>query len=127
MDNVMLIAGILAAGALALIAFGIYAVYGGFRASLCNAQVGEVYNFEYMQPLHGDSKRVLARVVEPVVKFDERTIRKMNAHSTYRRNDPKFQRTNHLVTCETVDGNVRQFYCERVKNCRKPLFGWAVA
>jgi len=127
MENVMMIAGILFAGALVLVMFGVYAVYGGSRAELCNAKVGEVYNFEYMQPLHGEPKRVLARVIEPVVRLDNRTIQAMNARSSYRRNDPKFERTNHLVTCETVDGNIRQFYCERVKNCRKPLFGSVVA
>ena len=127
MENVMTIAGILFAGALVLVMFGVYAVYGGSRAELCNAKVGEVYNFEYMQPLHGEPKRVLARVIEPVVRLDNRTIQTMNARSSYRRNDPKFERTNHLVTCETVDGNIRQFYCERVKNCRRPLFGSVVA
>ena len=127
MENVMMIAGILGVGALALIMFGLYAVYGGSRAELCNAKVGEVYNFEYMQPLHGEPKRVLARVIEPVVRLDNRTIQTMNARSSYRRNDPTFERTNHLVTCETVDGNIRQFYCERVKNCRRPLFGSVVA
>jgi len=127
MENVMMIAGILGVGALALIMFGLYAVYGGSRAELCHAKVGQVYNFEYMQPLHGDPKRVLARVIESPVRLDDKTIARMNARSNYRRNDPKFQRTNHLVTCQTVDGNIRQFYCERVKNCRKPLFGGVVA
>ena len=127
MENVMTIAGFLAASALVLVMFGVYAVYGGSRAELCNAKVGQVYNFEYMQPLHGESKRVLARVIEPVVRLDNQTIQAMNTRSSYRRNDPKFERTNHLVTCETVDGNIRQFYCERVKNCRKPLLGSLVA
>ena len=127
MENVMIMASIVGIGAIALVMFGVYAVYGGSRAELCNAKAGEVYNFEYMQPLHGDSKRVLARVIEPVVRLDNQTIQAMNTRSSYRRNDPKFERTNHLVTCETVDGNIRQFYCERVKNCRKPLLGSLVA
>jgi len=127
MENVMMMAGIVGIGAIALVLFGVYAVYGGSRAELCNAKTGEVYNFEYMQPLHGDHKRVLARVIESPVRLDDKTIASMNARSNYRRNDPVFQRTNHLVTCKTVDGNIRQFYCERVKNCRKPLFGSVVA
>ena len=126
MENVMMIAGILSVGALVLVMFGVSAVYGGRRAELCDAKIGEVYNFEYMQPLNGDPKRVLARVLESPVCFDDKAISRMNARSTYRRNDPKFERTHHLVTCQTVDGNIRQFYCERVKNCRKPLLGWAV-
>ena len=127
MENVMMIAGFLAASALVLVMFGVYAVYGGSRAELCNARVGQVFNFEYMQPLHGDRKRVLARVIENPVCLDDKTIASMNARSSYRRNDPKFERTHHLVTCQTVDGNIRQFYCERVKNCRKPLLGSLVA
>jgi len=127
MENVMIMASIVGIGAIALVMFGVYAVYGGSRAELCNAKAGEVYNFEYMQPLHGDSKRVLARVLESPVCFDAEAISKLNARSSYRRNDPKFERTNHLVTCQTVDGNIRQFYCERVKNCRKPLLGSLVA
>ena len=127
MENVMIMASIVGIGAIALVLFGVYAVYGGSRAELCNAKTGEVYNFEYMQPLHGDHKRVLARVIESPTRLDDKTIASMNARSNYRRNDPVFQRTNHLVTCKTVDGNIRQFYCERVKNCRKPLFGSVVA
>lgn len=127
MENVIMIAGFLAVSALALVMFGIYAVYGGSRAELCNAKVGQVFNFEYLQPLNGERKRVLARVLESPVCFDDKAISRMNASSTYRRNDPKFERTHHLVTCQTADGNIRQFYCERVKNCRKPLLGSLVA
>jgi len=127
MENVMMMAGIVGIGAIALVMFGVYAVYGGSRAELCNAKTGEVYNFEYMQPLHGKPKRVLARVIEPVTKLDDRWISITNRRSSYRRNDPEFKRTNHLVTCKTADGNIRQFYCERVKNCRKPLLGSLVA
>lgn len=107
--------------ATAIAAFLTYAVYGGIHGSLSNARVGEVYNFEYEQPLHGEYKRFLARVVEPVYTLDDHAIRRLNRTSRYRKNDPVFQRTNHLVVCETPDGKVRQFYAERVKNCRKPL------
>jgi hypothetical protein len=127
MENVIMIAGFLAVSALALVMFGVYAVYGGSHAELCNAKAGQVFNFEYLQPLNGERKRVLARVLESPVCFDTETISKLNARSSYRRNDPKFERTHHLVTCQTVDGNIRQFYCERVKNCRKPLLGSLVA
>ncbi len=105
----------------AVAAFLAYAVYGGVHGSLSNARVGEVYNFEYEQPLHGESKRFLAKVVEPVYTLDDNSIRRLNRTSRYRRNDPVFQRTKNLVVCETPDGKVRQFYAERVKNCRKPL------
>ena len=109
---------------------GIFALAAGFYgrpATLCEAKVGEVYNFDYLQPLNGESKRWMAKVVEPVCSLDDNAISRMNARSNYRRNDPKFQRTNHLVTCETKDGQVRQFYCERAVNCRKPLLGSLIA
>jgi len=127
MENVIMIAGFLAVSALVLVMFGVYAVYGGSRAELCNAKPGQVFNFEYLQPLNGERKRVLAKVLDAPICLDDRTIASMNARSNYRRNDPKFERTHHLVTCQTVDGNIRQFYCERVKNCRKPLLGSLVA
>ena len=127
MDNLMISVGIVAVAALALVAFSIYSVYGGFQANLCEAKPGQVFNFEYMQPLNGDSKRVLARVLDKPYKFSDMELQRMNRRSTYRRDDKDFKRTNHLVTCETHDGEIRQFYCERVKNCRKPLFGRIVA
>lgn len=101
--------------------FAYLACFVGKPASLCEAKIGEVYNFEYLQPLNGEAKRWKAKVVEPVVHLDDPTINRMNTRSNYRRNDPEFKRTNHLVTCETADGNIRQFYCERAVNCRKPL------
>ncbi len=127
MDNLMISIGIVAAAAIALVAFSIYAVYGGFRANLCEAKPGQVFNFEYMQPLNGDPKRVLARVIEKPHRFSDANLQRMNRVSNYRKGDPDFKRTNHIVTCETHDGEIRQFYCERVKNCRKPLFGSLVA
>ena len=127
MDNLMISVGIVIVSATALVMFGIYAVYGGSRASLCEAKPGQVYNFEYLQPLNGDSKRVLARVLDKPYKFSDSELRQMNRRSSYRRDDKDFKRTNHLVTCQTHDGEIRQFYCERVKNCRKPLFGSLVA
>ena len=127
MENLFIGLGIVAVGALALVLFGVYSVYGGFKADLCNAKPGQVFNFEYMQPLNGDSKRVLARVIEKPHKFSNAALQRMNRVSSYRKHDPEFKRTNHIVTCELHDGEVRQFYCERVKNCRKPLFGGIVA
>lgn len=118
-------------GALAYVGFGIvasvatvlYFLYRGVSGSLSNAKVGQVYNFEYEQPLHGERKRVLAKVVEPVYSLNDDTIRKLNRRSAYRRNDPVFQRTHHLVTCQTADGEIRQFYAERASKVRRSLFG----
>ena len=127
MEDLFIGLGVIAVGALALVLFGVYSVYGGFKADLCNAKPGQVFNFEYMQPLNGDSKRVLAKVIEKPYRFSDMELQRMNRVSSYRKNDPEFKRTNHIVTCELHDGEVRQFYCERVKNCRKPLFGGIVA
>ena len=121
---------VLTCGLIVVGVVGIFALAAGFYgrpATLCEAKVGEVYNFDYLQPLNGESKRWMAKVVEPVCSLDDNAISRMNARSNYRRNDPKFQRTNHLVTCETKDGQIRQFYCERAVNCRKPLFGSLIA
>lgn len=106
-----------------LLAYAGFHVYNGIHGSLKTAKVGEVYNFDYEQPLHGEHKRVLAKVIEPVYTLDDATIRRLNRRSGYRRNDPIFQRTHHLVTCQTFDGEIRQFYAERAKNVRRSLFG----
>ena len=127
MENLMILVCGIVTAAVVLVMFGAYSVYGGRPASLCDAQPGQVYNFEYLQPLHGDSKRVLARVLEKPYKFTDTELNHMNRRSSYRKHDKDFKRTNHLVTCQTHDGEIRQFYCERVKNCRKPLFGTVVA
>lgn len=108
--------------AVALFAFAYFNTYRGYYHSLQNAKVGEVYNFEYEQPYHGEPERILARVIEPVYTLDDAQISKLNARSSYRRNDPSFQRTKHLVTCEMLNGEIRNFYAERTKNCRRSLF-----
>lgn len=113
------------------IAFGVVFVTGmilfglvrGIRDSLSNAKVGQVYNFEYEQPLHGEPQRVLAKVIEPVYTLDDTAIRRLNRRSAYRRNDPVFQRTHHLVTCQTANGEIRQFYAERARNVRRSILG----
>jgi hypothetical protein len=126
MNDVVLFGSIFAVVAIGLVSFLAYAVYGGVHASLWNAKVGEVYNFEYEQPYHGEPERYLARVVEPVYTLSDNAIKALNRRSHYRKNDPLFKRTNHLVVCETPDGKIRQFYAERIKNCRRPLLAGAL-
>ena len=121
MNDVFLFGSIFAGVVAVLFAFAFYHIYGGLHGSLASAKVGEVYNFEYLQPHHGDPVRVLARVIEPVHTLDDNTLRKLNSVSNYRYNDPQFKRTRHLVTCETPNGEVRNFYAERTRNVRKPL------
>lgn len=106
-----------------LIAFVGFLIYNEMYNNLSNAKVGEVYNFDYEQPFHGEKHRILAKVIEPVYVLDDLAIKKLNRRSAYRRNDPIFHRTKHLVTCKTFDGEVRQFYAERASNVRRCPFG----
>jgi len=120
MNDVVLFGGIVGALCIVAIAFLFNAVYGGSKANLANAAEGQVFNFVYEQPLHGTHERFLAKVIgKQTLTADQ--IAKLNRRSRYRANDPEFVRTNHLVTCRTADGKVRNFYAERVTNCRKPL------
>lgn len=122
-NDVMIGLGVVIACGLAIMAFAGYQIFSGVRGSLANALPGEVYNFDYEQPLHGEHKRVLAKVIEPVYTLEDSTIKRLNRISRYRRNDPVFNRTKHLVTCEMPNGDVRQFYAERASNVRRSMIG----
>ena len=99
----------------------IYCVYRGVYGSLSSANLGEVYNFHYLQPLTGEYERYLAKVIS---KRDmKEQIGYLNATSNYRRYDSEFQRSNTLVTCELSNGEIRNFYAERVKDCYRSIFG----
>jgi len=120
MNDVILLGSILSAVAVAVVGFVFYSVYGGSKASLANAVEGQVFNFVYQQPLHGTHERFLAKVIgKQTLTADQ--IARLNRKSRYRAGDPEFIRTSNLVTCRTADGKVRNFYAERVSNCRKPL------
>jgi len=84
--------------------------------SLSQANVGDVYNFDYMQPLHGQTKRMLARVVA-VKKLTRERILQLHAESNYRRYEDQFERTETVLTCQMPNGNYRNFYAERAENC----------
>jgi hypothetical protein len=125
-DTVMTLVGV-SVVALFAVGFLLYNAIRGVSGSLTTAKIGEIYNFEYEQPYHGDPERILAKVIEPVYTLDDLSIRRLNSRSSYRRNDPSFKRTKHLVTCEMADGSIRNFYAERTKNVRRlpighPLF-----
>ena len=102
---------------------GFYFATIGVKANLVNASIGQVYSFDYVQPHNGERRRVMAKVLD-VYRMDDSSIRRLNRFSNYRRDElvkGDFQRSNHLVTCQTPDGNIRQFYAERTENCRRPL------
>jgi hypothetical protein len=108
-----------------LVAFGVFHIYRGVNDSLTNAKIGTVYNFEYLQPLAGSPERYMAKVLE-VHRFSDDYISRLNKKSNYRRTDPDFQRSNNLVTAQTFDGKIRNFYAERTRNVRRPLLGGMV-
>ena len=105
-----------------LVAFVAFHIYRGVHDSLTNAKVGTVYNFEYVQPVTGTPERFMAKVLDVSV-FSDDWIARLNRTSRYRRNDPEFQRSRHLVTAQTPDGKIRNFYAERTRNVRRPLLG----
>lgn len=105
-----------------LITFAGFHIYSGLKDSLTNAQIGSVYHFEYVQPVTGDAERYMARVIG-VSKFSDDWIVRLNRTSRYRRNDPDFKRSNNLITAQTPDGKIRNFYAERALNVRRPLLG----
>ena len=118
--------GLFAAGVVGVVvAFALFHIYSGVNATLSTAKVGDVYNFEYLQPAKGDPERFLVKVLG-VNTLSEDQIRRLNAKSNYRRYDDNFQRTRHLITGRSADGTVRNFYAERVVNCRRPLLGNAL-
>jgi len=122
MNDVILFGSIFAGVIAALLAFGVFHIYRGVNDSLSNAKVGTVYNFEYLQPVTGSPERYMAKVLDVNV-MPEGYISVLNRRSRYRRNDPTFQRTKHLVTAQTFDGKIRNFYAERTVNVRRPLLG----
>ena len=105
-----------------VVAFLVFHTVSGLHDSLTNAKVGKVYNFYYDQPLHGEPERYMAKVLDVYTLSDD-SIRRLNRRSRYRRHDSNFQRTNHLVTAQTPDGKIRNFYAERTRNVRRPLLG----
>ena len=106
----------------AVLAFVTFHTYMGVKDSLSNARIGSVYNFIYEQPAGGEPERFMAKVVQ-VSRLSDATIARLNHASKYRRNDENFKRTNHLVTAQTPDGKIRNFYAERTQNVRRPLLG----
>jgi hypothetical protein len=105
-----------------LVSFVLFHIYRGLHDSLSNARVGSVYNFEYQQPVTGDPERYMAKVLS-VHRLSNDSIQRLNRTSRYRRHDDQFVRTTHLVTAQTPDGRIRNFYAERTRNVRRPLLG----
>lgn len=118
MNDLVVIAGVCCAIACFVLFIGYY-ILNGIHGSLASSNVGEVYNFEYQQPLTGEYKRFLAKVIAPVVKLTDDDIKRLDRKSSYRRYDPNFVRSKNLVTCQMMDGTIRNFYAERTRNVRR--------
>jgi hypothetical protein len=110
---------------IAVISFVLFHIYCGVTDTLTNARIGGVYNFEYEQPVSGDPERFMAKVIS-VHRLSNDSIHRLNRTSHYRKHDNQFVRTNHLVTAQTPDGRIRNFYAERTRNVRRPLLGVAL-
>lgn len=122
MNDSLVLVGCIAGIVGCIVGFSLYHIYRGMSDSLTNARIGSVYNFEYVQPVTGTPERFMAKVLE-VHRFSDDYLARLNSKSRYRRNDPEFQRSKHLVTAQTPDGKIRNFYAERTRNVRRPLLG----
>lgn len=122
MDNVFMYGFFGFAALSAVLGFAVFHLYSGLKASLTCANVGDIYNFEYLQPVTGTYERFMAKVID-VQEFSSDYLARLNARSRYRKHDSNFQRTKHLVTAQTPDGKIRNFYAERTRNVRRPLLG----
>ncbi len=122
MNNDMVLIAVVAGVVGLVVGFGGFHIYSGIRDSLTNAKIGGVYNFEYVQPVTGTPERFMAKVLE-VHRFSDDYLARLNSKSRYRKDDPMFQRSKHLVTAQTPDGKIRNFYAERTRNVRRPLLG----
>jgi hypothetical protein len=122
MNDAFLYGAIVACGLFLVLAVVTFFTYGGLKDSLTNAKIGSIYNFEYVQPVTGIPERFMAKVLQ-VQRLSDATIENLNSSSRYRREDAQFQRSRHLVTAQTPDGKIRNFYAERTRNVRRPLLG----
>lgn len=115
---------VLVAFTLALVCFslaGILFAVGGKNDNLANARIGDIFSFTYEQPVKGDGNFIGKVVSVRDMTWDE--IDRLDYFSRYRRHDPKFMRTTTLVTCQSNDGKIRNFYAERTKNCKRSVTG----
>jgi hypothetical protein len=122
MSNLFFLVAGLSVVLVGLFFFAAFHIYNGVKDNLSSAKIGSIYNFEYVQPVTGTPERFMAKVLE-VHRFSDDWIARLNRTSRYRKNDPEFQRSRHLVTAQTPDGKIRNFYAERTRNVRRPLLG----
>lgn len=96
-------------------------MYLGIHDTLSNAQKGNVYSFDYLQPNTGEHHRYVVKVID-VQKLADYDIQRLNRQSKYRQYDSVFKRTDTLVKTVDTEGKYRQFYAERAVSVhRLPL------
>lgn len=101
---------------------GLYYFFAGVNGNLADAKEGEVYHFKYLQPSTGEAERYMVKIIGKQQLTVEQ-INRLNARSNYRKYDPIFMRTGHLVTGQSKDGKIRNFYAERTVDCKRSLLG----
>lgn len=105
-----------------ILLFFLYIYCRRMNDSLASSSIGSVYNFRYLQPVTGTYERYLAKVIN-IRRFTKFELDCLNFHSDYRSNDKDFHRSNTLVTCILPNGDIRNFYAERVIDCNRSIFG----
>jgi len=119
--NDMVMFGIIIVFACLILAYLIrFSIYRGVYGSLASANIGDVYNFRYFQPMTGNYERYLAKIVK-IRKLEQHELSILNWTSNYRAYDKTFKRTPTLVTCVMGNGDYRNFYAERSDMCRRPF------
>ncbi len=101
---------------LAAVAFCI--AYFGLPTSLNRVRAGDVVSFDYLQPHQDYKERKFEKVVDKYAMSAE-GIARLNATSTYRRNDPLFKRDGSLVVAQDIHGDTHQYYTNRGVKVRK--------
>ena len=117
MNGFFIVVGI---GMVAVVGFLAYNLRVGFNADLREAKRGELYRFKYLQPTKGKAERYMVKILDSR-PMTTQEITRLNGRSSYRKNDPMFMRTGHLVTGQCSDGTIRNFYAERTVDCKKTI------
>ena len=92
----------------------------GYPTSLNKVRNGDVISFDYLQPHEDYRPRLFEQVVDRQPMTLEQ-ISRLNSRSSYRRNDPIFERSGDLVTTKDKAGHYHHYYSNRGVRVRKHL------
>lgn len=82
---------------------------------------GQVIKFFYVQPRQGEPFRY-GRIIG-WREITEDKLSKLNMCSNYRWGDDRFFRSRRLVTVESVNGSIQQYYDESIQQAKR---GWKI-